>query len=336
MMSASGIVIIVFSRIICAPCWTQPEQIALYKKASGWHESNDLIVQAVQYALASEDFDFAADVIGRALTNDAIWSGGNIDLLSSWLDALPVQTLHNRPQLSLNASRILYLLGRFEDAEKRIAQTVELLESLPETPETEQMHALAALYRGSIASVRGDVQQAIEQTTYAQARIPRENHLPHARGFFSLGLAYEIADQTERAVNNYLQSSDEALSAGVLFLAVHARCAAAQVMIKQGHLNLAEQTCQAAVELAEGERIPPLGLAWIVLGGIALERNDLEIAEERLQEGIALSRKGGLMDDVVLGCCILSACVLFKAAQPMPLLSIRKPALSWKRTACRV
>ena len=280
---------------------TQPEQIVLYQKASAWYEANDLIVEAVQYALASEDFDFSADVIGRALTNDAIWSGGNITLLSSWLDALPVQTLHNRPQLSLDASRILYLLGCFEDAEKRIVRTVEFLQSLPETPETEQMQALAALYRGSIASVRGDVQQAIEQTIYAQARIPRKNHLPHARAFFSLGLAYEISDKTERAVHNYLKSSDEALSAGVLFLAVHARCAAAQVMIKQGHLSLAEQTCQATIQLTEGERIPPLGLAGIVLGGIALERNNLDDAEKFLIDGIALSRQGGLMDDVVLG-----------------------------------
>ena len=31
--------------------------------------------------LPASDFDFTADVIGRALTNDTIWSGGNIALL---------------------------------------------------------------------------------------------------------------------------------------------------------------------------------------------------------------------------------------------------------------
>lgn len=285
---------------------TKHEQSELYKKASAWHEANDLMIEAVQYAIASGDTDFSADVIERAVKKDSTWSGGNVNLLSGWLDALPPQALQSRPLLSLNASQILYLSGRFELAEKLIAQTEQSLVLLPETPEVEQMLALAALYRGSIASVRGDVQQAIEQITFAQSHLARENHLAHARAFFSLGLAYEVADQTKRAAQNYLQASDEAKFAGVLFLAVHARCAAAQVQIKQGCLNVAEQTCQTAVQLAEGAHIAPLGLAWSILGGIALERNDLASAERLLQEGIALSRQGGLMDDVILGLSFLA------------------------------
>ncbi len=282
---------------------SQPEQSELNKKAAAWHEANDLPVEAVQYALASADAEFAADVIERALINNSIWSGGNLALLSAWLDALPPPAFHGRPQLSLNAAHILYLSGRFELAEERLAQTEQALRS---TPDAEQMLALAKLYRGSIAAVRGQARQAIEQITFAQARLPQGDHLAHARAFFSLGLAYQLSDQTERAVQNYLQSSDEAAAAGVLFLAIHARCAAAQVQITQGRLHLAEQSCRQAIQLAEGVRLPPLGLAWIVLGGIALERNDLAAAERLLQDGIALARQGGLMDDVVVGLAFLA------------------------------
>lgn len=284
----------------------RPEQTALYKKASAWHETHDLMVEAVRYALASGDPDFCADVIERAVEKDSTWSGGNIALLSGWLEALPPQVFLSRPQLALNSSRILYLTGRFELAEKRIDQAEQTLKSLPVTPETEQMLALSALYRGSIASVRGDVEQAIEQTLFARARLPRENHLAHARAFFSLGLAYEISDQTAQAVENYLQSSDEARSAGVLFLAVHGLCAAAQVQISQGRLYQAEQTCRQAIQLTEGLSMAPLGLAWSILGGIAVERNDLKSAEQALLDGISLSRQGGLMDDVVAGLAHLS------------------------------
>jgi LuxR family maltose regulon positive regulatory protein len=280
---------------------TRPEKAALYRKAAAWYEANDLPAEAVQYALASEDHDFSADVIERAINKNTTWSGGNIRLLSAWLDALPPQTLQDRPRLSLHASRILYLSGRYDLAEKRLAQTEDALKSEPAAPETGQMLALAALYRGSIASVRGEVQQAVERITFAQSRIPKENHLAHARAFYSLGLASEIDGQTERAVENYLLSSDEAALSGVLFLAVNARCAAAQLQIRQGRLNLAVQTCQEAIQAAGGVSIPPLGLAWIVLGSVALERNDLEAAEQLLRDGIALARQGGLLEDVVLG-----------------------------------
>lgn len=286
---------------------TEAETQELSRKAAVWYEENRLMFEAVQYALASGDLAFAADMMERAVQMESTWSSGELSRLTRWLDALPEHVLQSRPLLSLHASRILYLSGRFDQAESLLDRVEHNLSEsdLPES-ETSQLLAIAALYRGSIAAVRGSFQVAVEQTKFAQARIPPENHLAHARGFFSLGLAYEISDQTDLAVHNYLQSSEEALLAGVLFLAIHARCAAAQVQIKQGKLNLAEQTCQSAVRLAKGERLPPLGLAWIVLGGIALERNDLASAEQLLWDGVNLSREGGLLDEVVLGWSLLT------------------------------
>jgi LuxR family maltose regulon positive regulatory protein len=130
--------------------------------------------------------------------------------------------------------------------------------------------------------------------------------LQHARGFFSLGLAYEISGQTPLAIQNYLRSSEEAQSAGVLSLAIRALGAAAQVQISQGQLSQAEQSCQGAIQIADGKQLLPLGLVEIILGNIALERNDLAAAKAFLEKGIALSRRGGLMDDVILGLSYLS------------------------------
>ena len=278
----------------------------LYKKAALWHEQNDLFPEAVQYAIASEDTEFLADIIDRGLKRDSIWSGGDLTLYATWLDALPLQAFQIHPALSLNASHLLYLLGRFDLAEKRIDQAEKTLGTQPSSSEKEQMLALASLYRGVIASVRGDTQQAIEKIAYAQERLPQDHHLPHARGYFSLGLAYELSGQTELAVQNYLKSSEEAQAVGVLFLAIHALGSAAQVQISQGQLNFAEQACQQAIQIAGDKKLLPLGLAKSILGGIALERNDLAAAEEFLQNGIALSRRGGLMDDVVLGLSYLA------------------------------
>jgi LuxR family maltose regulon positive regulatory protein len=291
---------------------SKTETKKLYKKAALWHEQNEFISEAVQYAIASGDLEFLADVIDRGLRNNAIWSGGNLTLYATWLDALPPQAFQSRAELGLNASHIFYLSGQFELAEEQITQVEQTLSSLPASTKTEQLLAQASLYRGAIASVHGDTQQAIEKITSAQERIPKEKHLLQARGFFSLGLAYELSGQTELAVQNYLRSSDEAQSAGVLFLVIHSLCAAAQVQIGQAKLHLAEQACQKAIQVAEGKRLPPLGLAESILGNIALERNDLPAAEHFLQDGIALSRLGGLMDDFILGSSFLARLRLYQ------------------------
>jgi len=107
-------------------------------------------------------------------------------------------------------------------------------------------------------------------------------------------------------VQSFMQSSLEASAAGVLYLVVHALCAAAQVQILQGQLRTAEQTCRQAIQYAQGERIPLLGLAWSILGGIALEQNDLAAAELYLMDGISLSRQGSLMDDIIIGSVFLA------------------------------
>ena len=48
-------------------------------------------------------------------------------------------------------------------------------------------------------------------------------------------------------------------------------------------------------------RASTAGVGAVILGAIALERNDLAAAERLLGDGIVLARQGGLMDDVALG-----------------------------------
>lgn len=284
---------------------SREEQSQACLRAAAWYESRDLIEQAVDHALASRDADAAAGYLGRALNRDSTWSSGNMGLLSSWLDALPSRTLEDRPQLCLDASRILYLKGRFDQAEARIAQAEHILERRDDFSEKQGLAAAASIYRGAIAAVRGQSSEAMGLISGALEELPQENHLVRGRAFFSLGLANELTGQLEQAVDHYLEASEEAEAAGVLFLAVHARCAAAQVQIQQGRLYLAEEACQKAIMLAHGQEEPPLGLANVIRGGIALERNDLERAEEYIEKGMRLARSGSLMDDVILGLAFL-------------------------------
>lgn len=278
---------------------SKPEWVELNQKASAWHEANDLVVEAVQYALASGDLMFSAEVIERAMHAESVWSAGNLNLLTGWLDALPVTFLQSRPQLDLDAAHLFYLAGRFEQAESRIAEAEQALQASPATQQGEQQLALAALYRGCIASVRGEVSQALELINHAKGRILPDHHMAHARALFNLGLVYEITEQLDEAVQHYLGSVVEAKLAGVRYFAVHGLCAAAQVQVVQGQLTSAEQSCQEAVQLLAGDQDPSLGLAYSILGAIALEKDQLDCCEEYLEKGLALSRKGGLLDDMI-------------------------------------
>jgi LuxR family maltose regulon positive regulatory protein len=285
---------------------SKSERVRLYKAAAGWHAANGMMSDAIHYALASADFDFTVDILEQALKSATTWSDFDLSLFSSWLDALPARLLQGRPDLLLNASRITYLARHFELAEKYIDQAEQALGNMPVTIETEQLHALATLYRGSIASVRGDFRQAIAQIVFAQERLHSENHMAHSRALFGLGLAYKLAGKTELAVQNYLCAVDEARAAGVDFIVVHGLCNVVQVQMTQGQIRLAEQTCQQALQYAQEAGRAHVGLPLTLLGGLALERNELVTAERLLQDGLAISRNGGLTDDVILGTTFLA------------------------------
>lgn len=290
---------------------SKAEASELNKKAAAWHKANGMIFEAVTYALDSADPELMADMIDLALQQSTIWSSGNLVQYSSWLEKLPDQVFAHRPRLSLNAAFVSYLSSRFDDALQYIALAETVLTAQPASPEVENLLALVALYRGSIAAVRGNVTQAIDLITFAQSHLPQTDHVAHARAHFSLGLANELSGQANDAAKNFLIASEKAQAGGVLHLAVHARCSAAQVLIDQGRLHLAEQACRTAIDLAEGHRFPPLGIALSILGGIALARNELVTAEQYLTEGMALSRQGMLLDHVMAGMAFyvhLTAC----------------------------
>ncbi|MEO8356659.1 MAG: LuxR C-terminal-related transcriptional regulator [Chloroflexota bacterium] len=280
---------------------TKSEQQLLQEKASHWYEENDLVFEAVKYAFLSANLEMAADVIERVLQNVSAWSGGAITTVVGWVDALPVQLLRSRPVLCLHASRAWYLAGRIELSEKYLDQAEQSLRTLQISDlQTGKLLTISAVFRASIAALRGDLHIAIERATYALHQLADEERLARARAGESLALAYELSGDLGKASHTYIQASDLAHSIGLSFMTVISRCEAALVQIVQGRLRLAKQTVQQAMQLAGEKQIPPLGFAWFVLAEIAWEQNELDSTEKYLTDGMKLSRQGLLIDDLRL------------------------------------
>lgn len=275
------------------------EQAELLERAARWHEANGLVFEAVRYAFASGNAELVADLLERALQNAATWTGGDLGTLIQWLDKLPRPLMAARPTLTLHASRVLYLAGRAELSGQFLDQAEEALRKNPASvPDVERQLAIVAAYRGSLAAFRGDLPAAFEWTQRALDQLPPDALHARARATDALGLAHELAGNLEEAGRAFLRASELAQAVGVSYLAVNARCEAALVQIGQGRLLLASQTCQQALALGADGKIPPLGLAWAILGEIARERNELATAERLLLDGMSLSRQGGLTDDL--------------------------------------
>ena len=168
------------------------EQIVFRKKAAEWFETNKDITEAVQYALATGDCDYAAATIERGLNLPQAWSGGQLTVLEEWLAALPEVCLRSRPLLQISASRIFFLAGKLEQSSILLAQAEETLQ----TAIVENSHyALAqiGIYKGAILATQGQVTQAREIVTRAMGELPSDDLHAQARAFDTLGLICERA-----------------------------------------------------------------------------------------------------------------------------------------------
>ncbi|PKN99574.1 MAG: hypothetical protein CVU42_07635 [Chloroflexi bacterium HGW-Chloroflexi-4] len=281
-------------------------QKELYQKASLWFEANGFERESVRYALASKNDHFAADIIERVMQKGKTWSGGDLHLITKWISSLPDEAFATRPFLSLQASRLFYLSVNFEKAESLLDQTEKFLEdNQNHSFENKKLLGMTSTFRGAIAAMRGETNKALAHLDMALPYIDKDDFLTQARSSFSFGQANELMGKTDDAVRNYLDSSRLALKAGVIYLAVNALCTAALAQISQGNLSLAEKTCQQALDLTGNEHIPPHGLALSILGAIAYEKFDLDLALHLIKSGLELSNLGGLKDDLAMGLIFL-------------------------------
>lgn len=267
-------------------------------EAARWCASAGLLVEAVQYAQASDDQESLAAVVEGALQQAAAWSGGELATLVRWIDALPGQVLGVHPRLCLDASRALFLSGRLTLATRLLDQAEDHLRAAPEDAERETLLAIAAIYRAAPTAVQGEVQRAIQTVTEARTRLPVTETLAHARAADTLGLAYGLAGDLAQCERWYDEAGRLGQAAGVGYLAINARCEVAVAQLGQGRLAQARESCHEALALAGGAPLPPTGFALTILGEIAYEQSDLAAAEELLREGLARAERGGLVDDL--------------------------------------
>ena len=89
----------------------QPDRVReLHRRASDWYEQHGERAEAIDHALAGEDFERAADLIELAIP--ALRRDRQEATLRRWLEALPDELFRVRPVLSVGLRRLAHDHGR--------------------------------------------------------------------------------------------------------------------------------------------------------------------------------------------------------------------------------
>jgi LuxR family transcriptional regulator, maltose regulon positive regulatory protein len=282
----------------------QPGRLAqLHRNAAAWYSGHGLVDDAIGHGAAAGELTWAARLIEQHF--DAVYYlRGEAATIQRWLSALPDDLVRSRPRLLLAKAQMAAASGHVAEAE-RSAEAAERASADADEESFEPTVGRAAsmlvnvpgqvaLERSYLAQLRGEA----EATAAFAARVltcsGEEEWLlsSTARGF--LAVAEWLRGRLADAEHAFMAGIAGWQGAGQATVAAWGSYQLGRVQRAQGRLDAAVLTCQQAVQATAGPGSTPLpasGPAYVGLGEVAYQRNELDLALRQVSEGIVLSRQ---------------------------------------------
>jgi LuxR family maltose regulon positive regulatory protein len=279
---------------------------ALHRNAAAWSEEHGLADDAVRHAVAAGETTWAARLVEQYF--DAVYilrsEGATVQ---RWLAALPAELIQSRPRLLLAQALLAATSGRAEAvappldaAERALAGAARAVDE-PFEPSAGRaasmlvnVPALIALHRSYLAQFRGDAEATAAFASQALAELGGDERLlsSTAQGF--LAAAEWLRGRLAEAERAFMSSIAGWRAAGQPSWTSWGVYQLGQVQRAQGRQDAAVRTYQQTLDIAAVSGpppAPPAGPAYVGLGEVAYQRNELDSALRQVTEGIALCRQ---------------------------------------------
>ena len=295
---------------------SEPELVArLLSRAAEWCEREGQVPEAVGYALAARDFARAGSLVAKHWGTFA--NSGEIEVVWSWLAALPEEVVRNSAVLSVAYCWVLWLraqVGLIEehlvDAERAVSELIQAEGRSPEGSSVDDATFAALLVqlatlRSFVARYHDDFETASEVAERALSLIP-ENSPPQSNAqlqsliYLALASAYDGTGDLEKSASAYAETIRwSRLGSNPAGIGITIRLIGALRLL--GRLRAAEAACREALGYIQEQgmaRLPAAGVLHVAMCEVLVERNDLESAQAHLARGIELGKWSGRLDAV--------------------------------------
>jgi LuxR family transcriptional regulator, maltose regulon positive regulatory protein len=158
-----------------------------------------------------------------------------------------------------------------------------------------------AAIAATIALARQEVPLAIEQCHHTLKHLSTDNFYVRGLLFVLLGQAYRVSGDLGAASQALAEVYTTSHVAGNVFLTVGAMVNLAEIYKMRDQLHQAARTWRQVIDLAntpDGRPLPFAGPAYIGMGKLLREWNDLQAATEYLTKGSELCQQGGIEGNV--------------------------------------
>jgi LuxR family maltose regulon positive regulatory protein len=278
---------------------TKPQEIpVLHSRASSWCQDHGLPSAAIDHAVAASDHTRAIQLI-EPIAQDLIHDSRSPTLLS-WLTRLPEGLIGDSPRLCVYRAWAQAITGRVAEAETFLDSFESHLKTLESgsqgigdeyarfVDDVEVMRAYIALKRGEYRDALAWCQRAIatEPDADLQVRVVIAS---------VQGLANLMTGDIDKAIRQLEKTCELGTPAKMHFSVLMAKGHLGDAQAHMGRLHRAitiyEQTIRLGVERGRGYPMTVVGYAYVGLGQVLYEWNEIAEAKGYLLRGSELGRQ---------------------------------------------
>jgi LuxR family maltose regulon positive regulatory protein len=279
----------------------------LHLRASGWHEENGLIAEAIGHVLSAPDHDLAARLIEEGVEG-AVERGEGATALR-WLEALPTEAKRLRPRLFVEHAVALVITGRPNDAEPLLKEAERAASGATDGEEGRFLLGFVSAVRSWRARLRGDAPEAVHLARRALSLLPDEEAPVRGYAAVRLGDALRTAGDLAAAGEAYAEAAEIGRAARHAYVTLAGTVMHARVLAEQGRLRDADEAFRRALRLLTEAGFGlslAAGIVHIGMADLRYERDDLDGAEREINIGVELAERTGEVGNLVWACVTLS------------------------------
>jgi LuxR family maltose regulon positive regulatory protein len=242
------------------------------------------------------------------------------------VERLPESVLQNSPWLFIYQAWALLLTGHVEAASPKLKNIDKLLNTIAENDEIQQREML-----GNIAGLKmisagwmRDYENLPEYANQVREYLP-ENNWIRAYCAMMMGGYYWGNGNIDAAIDAFAESASAGETSGNRMVAVSGACNHAHSLELAGHLQQSLELFQDTFELAkqDGRVLPVAGYIHKEIARVLYELNELDRADQHLQEGVKLGQQMADGRAEKVGYCLWAKVQLAKGDLANAFLSIQ-------------
>ena len=283
----------------------------LHQRASRWYAQAGMASEAIQHALAAEDYAMAVDLLESHAM--AMIMQGYAKTVNGWVQAIPAEWGSQSPRTNLAFAWMHLLRGTYAQASPYLERLQAAFAGSQVGPhlgeeENSSLKAEWLVMQSLLLNMQGKATESVALATQALEIAPERDGRVRSLAYFGMACVYVLIADYAHAVEAYKMAIQHGRAAANSVAEMMSIAGLAEMALEHGQLHLAFEIASQAVDRVERSGVlPPISaVVYGALGQVYCEWRQIEQARGRILRAFELSALGGYSSGVTCYRVLLS------------------------------